>query len=264
MARAWTPGPDEPSSARICNYLLGGHDNTAADRAKAAELEAIVPELRQMARDSSLFAARAVGYAAAEGISQFIDLGTGLPVAPYVHDVARSVRTAARVAYVDQDPEAADFLRYVMPGAASEGVEVVCEDLRHPAGVWREAVKAGVVRPDQPVCILATLVLHLMAPAAARALIGQYVRRAAAGSMFALAVPHIGDEVAWKRLAEAYPAVPAWNYGEADVRAVLGSLDLVPPGVCDAAVLRPGWEDCPCGRGPENYVIGGIGRKAGP
>jgi len=256
------PDPGRPTSARIGNYLLGGHDNTGADRAKAAELEAVVPQLRQMARDGSLFAARAVGYAATEGISQFIDLGAGLPVAPHVHDIARSVRPGARVAYVDKDPEACDYLRYVMPGAASGGVEVIREDLRHPAGAWREAVKAGVVRPEQPACILATSVLHLMAPAAARALIGQYARRAAPGSMFALAVPHIGAEVARKRLAEAHPTVPAWNFSGADVRAALAGLELVPPGVCDAAVLRPGWEDCPCGRRPADYVIAAIGRKA--
>jgi len=246
----------------MTNYLLGGHDNTAADRAKAAELEAIVPQLRQMAKDSSLFTARAAGYAATEGISQFIDLGTGLPVAPYVHDVARSVMPGARVAYVDKDPEAADFLRYVMPGGTSEGVGVICADLRHPAGAWREAVKAGVVRPEQPVCVLATLVLYLMAPDAARALIGQYARRAAPGSLVAVSVPHTGDEVTWKRLTEAYPRVPAWNFSEADVRAALSGLGLVPPGVCAAAGLRPGWADCPCGRRPANYMLAGIGRKA--
>ncbi len=253
--------PGRPSSARITNYLLGGHDHTEADRAKAAELEAIVPELRQMAKDSSLFAARAAGYAATEGISQVIDLGAGMPPPPSVHDMAWSVRPGVRVAYVDKDPEACDYLRFVMPGAASEGVGVICEDLRHPAGVWREAVRAGVVRPEEPVCVLATLVLHLMAPAAARALIGQYVRRVAAGSIVALAVPHIGGEVAWKRLAAAYSAVPTWNFGETDVRAVLSGLELVPPGVCDASVLRPGWADCPCRCTPANYVIGGIGRK---
>jgi len=253
--------PGRPSSARITNYLLGGHDNTAADRAKAAELEAVVPQLRQMARDSSLFAARAAGYAATEGISQFLDLGTGLPVAPRIHDVARSVMPGARVAYVDKDPEAADFLRYVMPGGASEGVGVVCEDLRHPAGVWREAVKAGVVRPDQPVCVIVTLVLHLMTPTAARALAGQYARRAAPGSLVAVSVPHIGDEVAWKRLTEACRTVPAWNFSGADVRAVLDGLELVPPGIVPAAHLRPGWRDAP-GKCPGNaYVLAGIARK---
>ena len=141
----------------------------------------------------------------------------------------------ARVAYVDKDPEACDYLRYVMPGGASEGIAVVCEDLRHPAGVWREAVKARVVRPEQPVCILATLVLHFLAPGRCAGAGRQYVRRAAPGSLVAVSVPHTGDEVAWKRLAEAYPRVPAWNFSEADVRAALSG-----PGTRAAGGVRGG------------------------
>ena len=266
-----TPGPETPGSARITNYLLGGHDNYAADRAKAAEIEAIFPppapgELsvpRQMALDSREFTGRAVRWAARQGVSQFLDLGCGLappPPLPAVHAAARSVCPAARVAYVDKDPEACDHLKYAMPGGTPDGIAVICEDFRHPAGIWREAVKAGIVRPGEPVCVLAALVLHLMAPGAARALVRQYAQRAAPGSLIAVSVPHVADEGAWKQLAAACP-LPAWNYGEADVLAALDGLEVVPPGICDAAGLRPGWADCP-GPGGAAYVIAGIGRVA--
>ena len=93
-----------PNMARVYNYWLGGKDHFAADRAEADRLVALYPPLPALVRENRAFLIEAVGWAARQGIGQFIDLGAGLPASPSVHQAARAVLPAARVAYVDIDP----------------------------------------------------------------------------------------------------------------------------------------------------------------
>lgn len=251
--------PDAPSSARIHNALLGGWNNTAADQAVAAELEDACPQLRQMALDSRLFTTRVTGYAAGQGIRQFIDLGAGLAPPPSVHGVALSMRRDARVAYVDCDAEVCDFWTDVALDGGREGIAVVNADLRNPAAVWSHPELTGVIGTGRPVLILAAMVLHFSCGGLAEALVREYARRAAPGSLIAVSVPRFDDEITWGRVRRLIPEF-TWNFTAQEVAGFLGGLELVPPGVCAAAVLRPGWEDCPAGRGGA-YVLGAIGRK---
>jgi S-adenosyl methyltransferase len=92
-----------PNAARIYDWLLGGHDNYDADRQAARRLLRAVPGARQAALDNRAFLARAVRFLAGQGITQFLDIGSGLPAAGPVHEVARQVHLAARVAYADLD-----------------------------------------------------------------------------------------------------------------------------------------------------------------
>ncbi len=80
-----------PNPARIYDYLLGGKDNLPADRAAAEQLLALVPEARAGARENRAFLGRAVRHLAAEGVRQFLDIGTGLPSQGNVHEVAHQV-----------------------------------------------------------------------------------------------------------------------------------------------------------------------------
>jgi len=97
------PGP-APNVARIYDALIGGKDNYAADRQAARKLEAAVPGAARAARDNRAFLGRAVRFLAADaGITQFIDIGTGLPTRGHVHQIARAANAAARVVYADND-----------------------------------------------------------------------------------------------------------------------------------------------------------------
>ena len=87
-----------PNMARVYNYWLGGKDHFAADRAEAERLVALYPPLPALFRENRAFLLEAAGWAARQGIGQFIDLGAGLPVSPPVHQAARAVLPAARVA----------------------------------------------------------------------------------------------------------------------------------------------------------------------
>jgi hypothetical protein len=96
-------GQSVPNAARIYDWLLGGKGNYDADRQAARRLLRAVPEARQAARDNRAYLARVVRWLARQGIDQFIDIGSGLPAARAVHEVARQVHPDARVAYVDHD-----------------------------------------------------------------------------------------------------------------------------------------------------------------
>ncbi len=99
-----------PNVARVYNYLLGGHGNFAADRELAGHLLEICPSLRDTARENREFLARAVTWAARQGIAQFADLGTGIPAHPSIGDAARTAAPDARIVYVDNDLDVTDHL----------------------------------------------------------------------------------------------------------------------------------------------------------
>ena len=94
-----------PSTARMYDWWLGGHDNFAADRAAALAVSEAAPEAQLMAVENRKFLRRAARYLVAEaGITQFLDIGTGLPTQGNVHQVAQGINPTARVVYVDNDP----------------------------------------------------------------------------------------------------------------------------------------------------------------
>jgi hypothetical protein len=95
----------KPHPARIYDYFLGGKDNFAADRETGMKSLEAWPGIRTAARENRAFLRRAVRYLAAEvGITQFLDIGSGLPSVGNVHEVAQAVNPAARVVYADNDP----------------------------------------------------------------------------------------------------------------------------------------------------------------
>ena len=98
-----------PNAARVYDHLLGGHDNFQPDRDEAGRMLEICPQLEDMALAGRVFTARAVTWAARQGLTQFIDLGAGMPLhrrrgmppAPEIHETAQAISPGARIAYVD-------------------------------------------------------------------------------------------------------------------------------------------------------------------
>jgi hypothetical protein len=97
-------GPSVPNSARMYDYYLGGKDNFPVDREAAEKAVAAMPAIPVLARANRAFLVDSVGKMAAAGVSQFLDIGSGLPTSPNVHEVARQTVPDARVVYVDYDP----------------------------------------------------------------------------------------------------------------------------------------------------------------
>ncbi|GAB2921140.1 SAM-dependent methyltransferase [Streptomyces mayteni] len=90
--------------ARVYDFYLGGKTNYAADREAGERVLAVWPGARQAARVNRAFMHRAVRALAERGTRQFLDIGTGIPTEPNLHQVAQSVAPESSVVYVDKDP----------------------------------------------------------------------------------------------------------------------------------------------------------------
>ena len=123
-------GTDRPTAARVYDYFLGGSHNFAADRAMADQLIAMVPDAPLIARANRSFLRRAVTYLLSQGISQFLDIGSGIPTLGNVHEVAQGANPDARVVYVDIDPVAVEHSRSLL--ADNDRAAAIGCDLRKP------------------------------------------------------------------------------------------------------------------------------------
>ena len=126
--------PSAPSIARVYDYLLDGKDNFAVDRDVALKLLAVAPIAADVMRENRQFLGRATRWAAENGISQFIDLGCGMPTAPNTHQTAQAVTPGAHVAYVDIDAVVLAHLR-ALAAQGNPDVTVIDGDVREVAAI---------------------------------------------------------------------------------------------------------------------------------
>jgi SAM-dependent methyltransferase len=213
-----------PSLARAWDYLLGGGASFAADRSLAKRLEALHPGIREDLFSSRTYAAAAITRIARSGVDQYLDLGAGLPTRPSTHETARAILPGARVAYVDRDPAVTEHGRALVPA----GVRYVQGDLAEPEAVLTSGDLAGFIDFSRPVCLVLTLVLHVLDPGTARAVVGVLVRALAHGSYLVVTVGAAG-------LPES---VRSGGFTAADVASFFAGLDLVPPGIEEGSVVR--------------------------
>ncbi|GII32279.1 SAM-dependent methyltransferase [Planotetraspora mira] len=159
--RSWGFDPTTPNIARLYDYYLGGKDNFAADREAAERILAVAPELRLAARENRAFLGRAVRFLAESGITQFLDIGTGLPTQGNVHEVAAEVIDDARVVYVDKDPVVLGHARALLAGAG--GTTTVVEgDLRRPEEILNHEDVVKAIDFGKPVGLLLVAIMHFI------------------------------------------------------------------------------------------------------
>jgi len=225
-----------PNVARIYDFILGGKDNFEADRAAAAQLLAVIPGGSGPARMNRAFLGRVVHFLAAErGIRQFLDIGSGLPTAANVHEIAQAADPDARVVYVDSDPVVVLHAQAILEDRA-RGVAAVRGDLRDPDGITGSPAVRELIDFSQPVAVLLFAVLHFVPDADdPAALLARFGDALAPGS--ALALSHITDENIDEKAARAGRAVyqsasaPIMPRSRAQIEGFFDGLDLLPPGV---------------------------------
>jgi len=149
-----------PSVARVYDAILGGTDNFAVDRAVAAQSVQAMGDGGNGARLNRAMLGRAVRFMAADGISQFLDLGSGLPTAQNTHQIARAVNPAARVVYVDNDPSVSLHGRALVTD--DPATAVVLADVTAPGTVLDSPEVAGLIDFSQPVGLICNAVIHHM------------------------------------------------------------------------------------------------------
>jgi DNA-binding transcriptional regulator YhcF (GntR family) len=232
-----------PSIARVYDYWLGGKDNFAADRDLGDHLMGIAPELPAMVQENRNMLTDAVRWATAEGITQFIDLGCGLPTEPSTHDTARTVLPDARIAYVDNDPIVINHLSAVVGDDSS--IALIDGDAANSGTILAEAGR--LLDLSRPVCLLMGALVHFYQTDAARDLVAQYASVLASGSYVVLTAGYMPPGPDAERFLAIYSAGPSslYIYPPEEILSFLSGLEVLPPGVADTRVWRPGWKTVP-------------------
>ncbi|MEU1283436.1 SAM-dependent methyltransferase [Kitasatospora sp. NPDC005856] len=256
---------DRAHSARVYDYLLGGKTNFPADREVGDRVLADLPGVRAEAA-----AARAVMHrmvrrlAEVHGVRQFLDVGTGIPTAPNLHEIVQAVDPACRVVYVDNDPIVLAHSRALLSSTPEGRTAYVQGDLREPELFLGDPAVAATLDLRQPVALTLINIVHFLDDETAHPPVRRILDALPAGSFLALTAGT--DEVSPERSAAAVR-----RYEEAGIRLHLRSrerverfftgLELDDPGV----VMVSEWHPDPAGvRAPGEgkvAVYGGVGRK---
>ena len=253
-----------PSTARMYDWWLGGHDNFAADRAAALAVSEAAPEAQLMAVENRKFLRRAVRYLVAEaGITQFLDIGTGLPTQGNVHQVAQGINPAARVVYVDNDPMVLAHSRALKTGGNTVVIEA---DLREPRVILDHPGTRKLIDFSQPLAVLLVAVLHFISDDDDPSAIVGAIRDALQPGSY-LVLSHVAGDIRRESAANAavhYKKVTsgATLRGREEIIRFFAGLELIDPGLVQVPHWRPD--------GPEPadaskvWILGGVGRKPGP
>ncbi|MFE5960423.1 SAM-dependent methyltransferase [Streptomyces rubiginosohelvolus] len=248
-----------PHTARIWNYWTGGKDNYPVDRAAGDEIRALHPGIGDYAKADRLFLGRAVRHLAGqEGITQFLDIGTGLPSADNTHEVAQRVAPDARVVYVDNDPLVLAHAQALLVGTPEGRIDYLDADLRDVDGILAAAAKT--LDLSQPVALmLLGVVIFIEDDEQSYAIVRRLMDALAPGSHLVLS-----HTVTHPDMPDVDEAVAFWNeHGTPKltqrtpdaVARYFDGLELLEPGVVSCSAWRA--------RTPTQDVAmyAGVGRK---
>jgi hypothetical protein len=234
--------PTKPNIARVYDYWLAGHHNLAADREVAEAMATLDPWIPAACKANRAFLGRAVRFLAGQGIRQFLDIGSGIPTAGNVHEVAQSAAPDARVVYVDRDPVAVAEGRKLL--TANGQAAVIRADIREPGAILSDPVVGGLLDFAKPVAIMLVAILHFVKDADDPCgIVGQLRNAAAPGSYLVLS--HVTSH---GNAALAAAAERVYNGRAADGQArsreqiagFFGGWELAEPGLVYAPQWRPG------------------------
>jgi O-methyltransferase involved in polyketide biosynthesis len=228
-------GVDRHHSARIYDYFLGGKTNFPPDRAVADKLLEAFPGFRTAARANRAFMHRAAHYVAERGIRQFLDIGTGIPTSPNLHEVVQQVVPDARVVYVDNDPIVLAHSRALLASTPQGRTAYLEADITDPDAILDSPEVRDTLDVNEPIALsLVGLFHYLTDDLDPYGLVKRLVEPLAPGSylIFSHCTPDFAPEE-WERAIEVYKA----DGGSAQVRSreeitrFFSGLELVEPGV---------------------------------
>jgi SAM-dependent methyltransferase len=262
---SWVPDEvdlDQPSGARVYDYFLGGAHNFAADRRLAEAIAAMTPDIGDTMRANRAFLRRAVRFLIGQGITQFLDVGSGIPTVGNVHEVAQQADPSARVVYVDIDPVAVSHSRAML--ADNPHTTIVHADARDSDAILSHPDTRRMLDFARPVALLLLGVLHFVPDRDdPPAIVARLRRPLVPGSFVTLVnVTHEGQppEVLEAQKLSSRTSTPIYLRSRAELAAQFDGLPLVEPGLVHLPLWRP---DSPLDvdEHPERFgALAGIGR----
>jgi S-adenosyl methyltransferase len=263
----WVP-PDVDiklaNTARVYDYWLGGSHNFLADQDLARAIAAVEPNTRAGVRANRAFLGRAVRFMAAAGVTQFLDIGSGIPTEGNVHEIAQQASPGARVVYADIDPVAVAHSRAILAG--NPDAAIIQADLLEPERILAHETTRRLIDFDRPVGLLLAMVLPFVADAAEPWRVVARLRDALASGSY-LVIGHMTNE-SKPALAEAVETVYNRSVitqvhirSRAEILRFFDGFDLVDPGLVYIPLWRP---DSPADvpADPKKFwALVGVGRK---
>ncbi|GAA4636937.1 SAM-dependent methyltransferase [Actinoallomurus vinaceus] len=251
----------------MLDYMLGGKDHFAADRAAADRALALAPELPMMARESRKFLNRAVRFLVGAGIRQFVDIGCGLPTQSPVHEVAQAAAPDARVVYVDNDPLVVNHAQALLTHTARTAA--IHADLREPDELLAHPRLTDLIDLGRPVGVVLVGVLGVIPEDdVARSVVDRLRRAVVPGSHLVMtqAISDVRPEVT-EQLSALYQDEQIVRGSRrrnvrtrAEVETYFEGLELAEPGIVHVPAWRPDPGE-PSVDPRDVWAIAGVGRK---
>ena len=253
-------------SARIYDYILGGKDNYPADREAGDAMCREWPALPVHMRANRDFMIRAVRFLAEEaGIRQFLDIGTGIPTSPNIHEIAQSAAPASRVVYVDNDPLVLELSRGLLNSTPDGRTAYIEADMRDPAAVLNAPAFRETLDLDEPVALTVIAIVHfLLDEHDAVGIVRRLLDPLPPGSHLAMSIgtaEFAPDEVG--RVAREYAArgMPMRLRTLTEAEEFFTGLDLVEPGIVPVHKWRPDGTGDEVIRDEDIAMYGAVARK---
>jgi hypothetical protein len=262
----WTSPPIDTTvahSARRYDYWLGGKDNFAADRESGDAIAAAFPTVRTAVIENRRFVRRAAAFLAEHaGIRQFLDIGTGIPTSPNVHEIVQGIAPASRVVYVDNDPIVLAHARALLTSSEEGATAYLDADLHEPDKIISNAELQGIFDFSRPVALILAAILHFVPDEDdPYGIVARLVGALPKGSY--LVMSHAtNDFLAPQEVAE----IVAGRYGpffarsEAEFARFFEGFELVPPGIASVAEWRAEAEPQPRPTAAEAYTYCAVAR----
>ena len=248
-----------PHSARIYDFILGGKDNFEADRAAAAEIVKYQPTIPRSMRGNRAFMARMTRYLAAElGIRQFLDVGTGLPTSPNLHEAAQQVDPTCRILYVDNDPIVLVHARALLRSAPEGRTAYLDADLRDTAAILESDQFRETLDLKRPIALTLIAIMQMFEDdEEAHGLVRRLMEPLAPGSTLSMTIVPDDPEVEAGSAIYRARGLPLRTRSKAEAERFFDGLELIEPGVTRSTHWHP--EGTP--ETGENHMYAGVAVK---
>ncbi|MFE6939738.1 SAM-dependent methyltransferase [Streptomyces chartreusis] len=223
----------QPHPARMYDYYLGGKDSYPVDEDAAERVISFLPAIRVAARTNRKFMSRAARLLADRGVYQFLDIGTGIPTEPNLHQVVQAINPQSRVVYVDNDPIVLRHAEALLQSTSEGATKYIEADVREPEKIIEEAKE--ILNFEKPVALSLVALLHFVSDEyRPYDLVNELLAPLPSDSFLTLShVTGDFDAAGWEKAVEIYRknGVPAQVRSRDEFAGFFTGLDLIEPGV---------------------------------